>query len=289
LPNFTYFAEIGRAGENMRRLAIKLLIALFVGLIATALAADKVTVSGSTTVLPLAEAEGEAFNGQQADCQVMVTGGGTGAGITATGEGRSDIAMASRTIKDSERSKYSKNNFQQFFIGYDGICIVVSKPIYDAGIKAITKDQVKNIYAGKITNWKELKGPDAEIYAIAREDGSGTRDTFNELIMGSTTAETPGVKTVSMSSAEIKTAVTGSDKAIGYVGFSYAESGDMGVLTYEGVNPNVANIKSGSYPLARHLYFYTWGQPTPCAQKFIDFVLSSAGQTIADENGFVPI
>ena len=273
----------------MRRLATILLIALFVGSFATALAAEKVTVTGSTTVLPLAELEAESFNGQQTDCQITVTGGGTGAGITAAGEGRSDIAMASREIKDSERSKYSKNNFQQFFIGYDGICIIVSKPIYDAGVKAITKDQLKNIYAGKITNWKELKGPDTEIYAIAREDGSGTRDTFNELIMGSTTAETPGVKTVGQGSAEVKTAVTGSDKAIGYVGFSYAESGDVGVLTYEGVNPNVSNIKSGSYPLARHLYFYTWGQPTPCAQKFIDFVLSSAGQKIADENGFIPI
>ncbi|HPS90933.1 MAG TPA: phosphate ABC transporter substrate-binding protein [Methanothrix sp.] len=273
----------------MRKIAATLLMALLVGLIASASAAEKVTVSGSTTVLPLAEVEGEAFNGQQSDCQVTVTGGGTGAGITAAGEGRSDIAMASRTIKDSERSKYSKNNFQQFSIGYDGICIIVSKPIYDAGVKAITKDQLKDIYVGKITNWKDLKGPDAEIYAIAREEGSGTRDTFNELIMGSTTAETSGVKTVSMSSAEIKTAVVGSDKAIGYVGFSYAESGDVGILQYDGVNPNVANIKSGSYPLARHLYFYTWGQPTPCAQKFIDFVLSPDGQKIADENGFVPI
>ena len=127
------------------------------------------------------------------------------------------------------------------------------------------------------------------LYVIAREDGSGTRDTFNELVMGSATAETPGVKTVALSSSEVKTAITGSDKAIGYLGFSYAESGDLGALTYEGVSPNVNNIKSGSYPLARHLYFYTWGQPTSCAQKFIDFVLSAAGQKIADDNGFVPI
>jgi phosphate transport system substrate-binding protein len=107
--------------------------------------------------------------------------------------------------------------------------------------------------------------------------------------MGSATAETPGVKTVSTSSAEIKTAVSGSDNAISYVGFSYAESDDIGVLKYENVDPNVKNIKSGSYPLARHLYFYTWGQPNPCAQKFIDFVLSAAGQQIAEENGFIPV
>ena len=131
----------------------------------------------------------------------------------------------------------------------------------------------------------EIGLPAGEIYAIAREEGSGTRDTFNELIMGSTTAETPGVKTVCQGSAEVKTAVTGSDKAIGYVGFSYAESGDVGVLTYEGVNPDAKNIKSGSYPLTRHLYFYTWGQPTSCAQKFIDFVLSAGGQALISSYG----
>lgn len=267
-----------------------LLIALFIGSIATAFAADKVNVAGSTTVLPLAETEAEAFNGQQSDCPISVTGGGSGAGITAAGEGRADIAMASREIKDSERTKYKdKGNFQQFFIGYDGICIAVSKPIYDAGVKAISKNQLKDIYAGKIKNWKELGGPDASIYAIAREEGSGTKDTFNELVMGSTSAETPGVNTNAAGNAEVKTAITGSDKAIGYLGFSYAESGDLGVLTYEGVSPDVKNIKSGSYPLARHLYFYTLGEPTSCAQKFIDFVLSAEGQKIAEENGFIPV
>ncbi|OPY53280.1 MAG: PBP superfamily domain protein [Methanosaeta sp. PtaU1.Bin060] len=267
-----------------------LLIALFIGSIATALAADKVNVAGSTTVLPLAESEAEVFNEQQSDCQASVTGGGSGAGITAAGEGRADIAMASREIKDSERAKYKdKGNFQQFFIGYDGICIAVSKQIYDAGIKSISREQLKDIYSGKIKNWKELGGPDASIYAISREEGSGTRDTFNELVMGSNTAETPGVSTNAAGNAEVKTAVTGSDKAIGYLGFSYAESGDLGVLAYEGVSPDVKNIKGGSYPLARHLYFYTLGEPTPCAQKFIDFVLSAAGQKIADENGFIPV
>jgi phosphate transport system substrate-binding protein len=274
----------------MRRLMTALLIALFIGSIATAFAEEKVTVAGSTTVLPLAQAEAEIFNAQNPDCPVSVTGGGSGAGITAAGEGRCNCAMASREIKDSERALYKdKGNFQQFFIGYDGICIVVSKQIYDAGVKAISKDQLKNIYAGKIKNWKELGGPDASIYAIAREEGSGTRDTFNELVMGSTSAETPGVSTNAAGNAEVKTAITGSDKAIGYLGFSYAESGDLGVLTYEGVSPDVKNIKSGSYPLARHLYFYTLGLPTPCSQKFIDFVLSADGQKIAADNGFIPL
>jgi ABC-type phosphate transport system substrate-binding protein len=93
LASFTYFTDIHRCGEMLSKFATILLIGLVIGSIATSLAAEKVTASGSTTVLPLAEAEAEAFNGQQTDCQVTITGGGTGAGITAAGEGRADIAM----------------------------------------------------------------------------------------------------------------------------------------------------------------------------------------------------
>jgi len=266
-----------------------LLIALIVGSMAVALAAEKVTVAGSTTVLPLAEAEAEAFNAQNTDCQVTITGGGTGAGITAAGEGRANIAMASREVKDSERNKYNKNNFQQFKIGYDGVVVAVSKQIHEAGVKELTTAQVKKIYAGEIKNWKDVGGPDMEIYAIAREQGSGTRDTFNEIVMGKADAETPGVSTVAMGSAEVKTAITGSDKAIGYLGYSYANSDDLGALIIDGVKPDIRNIVSGSYKFQRQLYFYTFGEPTPCAQKFIDFVISAEGQKIAEDNGFIPI
>ncbi len=266
-----------------------LLIALIVGSMAVALAAEKVTVAGSTTVLPLAEAEAEAFNAQNTDCQVTITGGGTGAGITAAGVGRANIAMASREVKDSERNKYNKNNFQQFKIGYDGVVVAVSKQIHEAGVKELTTAQVKKIYAGEIKNWKDVGGPDMEIYAIAREQGSGTRDTFNEIVMGKADAETPGVSTVAMGSAEVKTAITGSDKAIGYLGYSYANSDDLGALIIDGVKPDIRNIVGGSYKFQRQLYFYTFGEPTPCAQKFIDFVISAEGQKIAEDNGFIPI
>lgn len=85
--------------------------------------------------------------------------------------------MASREVKDSEVAKYG-NRFQRFDVGYDGICIIVSRAVYAGGVKGLTSAQLKDIYAGKIRNWKELKGPDAQIYAVAMEEGSGTRDTF---------------------------------------------------------------------------------------------------------------
>jgi phosphate transport system substrate-binding protein len=264
------------------------MIALFIGSITTTLAAETVTVIGSTTVLPLGEAAAEAFNAQQTNCQATVTGGGTGAGMMAIAEDRANVAMASREVTLDEKSNFG-DKFQQFDIGYDGVVIVVSKPIYDAGVKELTTEQVKKIYAGEIKNWNELGGPDAEIYAIAREQGSGTRDTFNEDIMGDKKAETPGVTTTAMGSSEIKTAITGSDSAIGYLGFSYMEGGNVAAITLDGILPSIQTIKDGSYKLHRHLYRYTFGEPTPCAQKYIDFMTSTEGEKVAEENGFIPL
>jgi phosphate transport system substrate-binding protein len=271
----------------MSKTTIALLIALLIGSIVPSLAAEKVTVSGSTTVLPLAESCAEAFNAKQSNYQATVTGGGTGAGITAIAEGRSDIAMASREVTADEKNKYG-NNFKEFEIGLDGICIAVSRQVYDAGVKSLTKDQLKGIYAGDIKNWKELGGPDKPIYVIAREQGSGTRDTFDGVIMGSATVETPGVSTVALGSAEAKTAIVGSSNAIGYIGFSYI-GGNIGIVALDGIMPSVQSIKDNSYELGRHLYFYTFGDPTPVALAFIDFVLSPGGQSIAEENGFIPV
>jgi len=251
-------------------------------------AVGKVTITGSTTVLPLVEAAAEAFNSQQNGCQATVTGGGTGAGITAIAEGRSNVAMASREVTTDELSKYG-DKFLQFDIGYDGVVIVVSKAIYDAGIKGLTTEQVKKIYAGVVKNWKELGGPDAEIYAIGREQGSGTRDTFNEDIMDDRKAETPGVSTTAMGSSEVKTAITGSNSGIGYLGFSYMEGGNLATITLDGVMPSMQTIKDGSYKLQRHLYLYTFGEPTSCAKAYIDFVTGTEGQKVAEENGFIPI
>ena len=124
---------------------------------------------------------------------------------------------------------------------------------------------------------------------VAREQGSGTRDTFNEDIMGDKKAETPGVNTVAGSNAEIRTALTGSNKAIGYLGFAYAEDGAVGAITMDGIKPTAETIKDESYELARKLYFYTFGDASAGAQAFIDFMEGPEGQKVAKEYGFVPL
>ena len=272
----------------------KLICAILITLIVSAfgatlgIARETVSVSGSTTVLPLAEGGAEAFNAVQSDYEVLVTGGGTGVGIKNIVEGNSDIGIASREVTADEISQFG-DRFQENLMGYDGIVIAVSKPIYDSGVTSLTKDQVKKIYAGEINNWKDLGGPDDQILVAAREQASGTRDTFNEEMMGDKKAETPGVSTVAGSNAEIRTTITGSDKAIGYLGFSYAEDGAVGAITLDGVTPSAETIKDGSYELARKLYFYTFGDATPGAKAFIDFMVGPKGQEVAEEYGFVPI
>ena len=250
-----------------------------------------VIVSGSSTVMPLAELAAEEFNLMQDKYTVNVKSGGSGVGIIDAAEGRSDIAMSSREIKLEERQRYETPTvrFVELPVGFDAICLVVSPVIYDFGVTSLTKDEVRQIFAGTVANWKELGGPNMEIFAIGRRPGSGTRDTFNEIIMGSKEAETPGVSYDSGESSEVKFSTQRSDNAIGYMGYSFVMRGDTKVVSLDGVAPTVENIKSGAYPLARKLYFVTLGEPSAGAKAYIDYILSPAGQQIALENGFIPI
>jgi phosphate transport system substrate-binding protein len=271
----------------IRKILVIVLIALQAFVIPCSASSGDVTVSGSSTVMPLAEVAAEEFNVQQKDYVVTVSAGGTGAGILGIAERKNDIAMASREVTEDEMQRFG-DSFEGFLVGLDGISLAVSDEVYLAGVKGLSQQQVKDIYSGNITNWKEIGGPDADIYVISREEGSGTRDNFNEVVLGSRDAETPGVDTVAFGGAEVKTAISGSDKAIGYLGFNYLGGGVHGIA-FNGITPNYENIKLDLYELHRHLYFYTFGKPTNGAQAFIDFMQGPQGQKIAAEEGFIPI
>ncbi len=269
-----------------------------------ALAATEVVVSGSTTIMPFGAAAAKAFNAQQSEYHVSVSGGDTDAGIANVTEGRSDIAMISGELSPTEKSKYG-DKLKEHLVAYDGICIVVSNQIYNSGVKALTSAQVRQIYAGNISNWKELGGPDRAVYVIAREHGSGTRSTFNEDIMGNRYPQTPGVDKhgrIEKSNSGVKTVILSSNRAIGYLGYNYLGSGlpgfspdgvpiigvDLPAISLDGILPTLDTIKTGTYPLAYKLYMATYGDPKPGAKAFLDFVASPAGQAIAKKNGLVP-
>ncbi len=247
-------------------------------------------VTGSTTALPLVAQVAESFNEIDKNIQASVSGGGSGAGIKDLGEGRSALAMMSRDVTDEERKLYETptEKLKEIPIGYDAIIIAVSPQVYESGVTALTHEQVKKIYSREINNWKGVGGFDKQIYVIGRKAGSGTRDTFNELVMGNKSAETPGVTTEAEGNAEVKTAIIGSTTAIGYIGIGFI-GGSTRAVTLDGVDANAETIKSGKYELARKLYLVTLGNPSPETQQFIDFVLGTEGQKIALDNGFVPL
>lgn len=235
-----------------------------------------ITISGSTTALPLVELLAES-----SPVHATVSGGGSGVGVINTQTGFSDIGMVSRNLTAKE------TGLKLTPIAYDGILVITSKEL---GVHNITSDQLKAIYNGTITNWKEIGGPDRDIYAITREDGSGTQDTFAIMIMGSSKAEMIGTHTVASNNGEVVLAVRGSNKAIGYVGFNYGNSTTMNILSIDGVQPSPSTIKDGTYQLNRQLSLVTLlGNQLNDVQQFINFALGTEGQSIAAQNGYIPL
>ncbi len=243
---------------------------------------QEVTVTGSSTVLPIAETAAEEFNNEHDDMQVSVSGGGSGYGINAIIEGTADIGMASRDIKQSEIDKVP--DVVEHTVARDGLAIIVSKPVYDAGIQDLTQQQVIDIYSGDITNWDELGGPDEDIYVVERADTSGTYGTFMDLLGLDETA----AQSTQLENSDVKRTVGTADYAIGYVGMGYV-GGDTPAVALDGVEPTSENVAAGDYALQRGLHMYTDGEPTGAVKEYIDFVMSDRGQEIVEEIGFIPV
>jgi phosphate transport system substrate-binding protein len=247
-----------------------------------------IKIEGSSTVYPIADRAANDFNDAHDDIEIQVAvAAGSGAGITALGEGRADIADASREVKQSEIDEYTDVDFYDNIVAYDGVAIIVSSAIYndaDNPVTNLTTEQVKQIATGEITNWNEVGGPNMSIAFHEREEGSGTRDTFMEAL---DIEETTAVAAW-QSNSLLKSAVEEADNAIGYAGLGYVSTTTPSV-ELNGYQPNEETIKSGDYPISRSLHMYTDGAPTGALQTFIDYVQSDAGQDIVEDEGFIRI
>ena len=242
-------------------------------------------LTGSTTVLPIAQLCAEKFMDQHPDVNISVRGGGSGVGIAALIDGTCDIAMASRPMKTKElKSARGKGiNPLATVIAKDGIAIIVhpSNPLSE-----ITLAQLKDIYTGKISNWKDVGGKPGKIVVISRDVASGTFEVFKKIVLKG--AKTRADALMLASNKAVATTVEKTPGAIGYVGLGYISS-KVKALAVDGVEPTKETVVSGKYKLARPLYLYTDGKPTGLAKEFIDFVLSPEGQKIVDKIGFVPV
>jgi phosphate transport system substrate-binding protein len=239
------------------------------------------TVVGSTTVQPIVTKAAEAYMKNNPGVEVGVQGGGSGTGIRMVGEGSVAIGASSRELKESEQEE---NPYLVLLaIAIDCITIVVhpSNTIDDLSI-----EEVRGIFSGEIKNFKEVGGPDREIVVVIREDGSGTRSTFEELVMED--METINAALQKPASGAIRFTVGGNENSIGYLGIGYLDE-TVKAIAIDGVTPSEENIRTGEYPISRKLYLITKGEPQGEAKKFIDFILSEDGQQIVEEEGFIKV
>ncbi len=240
-------------------------------------AAHAVCIAGSTSVQPFAEKLAEIFMHQNPEIRVDVQGGGSSAGIQAATQGAANLGASSRELLGPEKQ------LVEIPIAYDGIAVIVhpSNPVADLNVA-----QIKQIFTGQLTNWRELGLPPREIDAINREEGSGTREAFEHLVMGK--AEVSPAAMVQDSNGAVREIVAGDPNAIGYISAGLVDN-RVKALTIEGIRPTPENIKNHSYKLRRPFLLVSRMAPTSTCQQFVEFVLSPQGQQILEKEGLVGI
>lgn len=244
-----------------------------------------IDIVGSTTVLPIAQAAAEAWMNENPNDTINVSGGGSGDGIQAIIDGDVEIGNASRLIKEEERQTAESKGREivEHKIAADALSVVVH-PSND--ISDLTIEEVRDIFAGDITNWKDVGGEDKEIAVYHREEGSGTRATFEKNVMDDKQVTSGALS--KESNGSMRQAISDNPEGIGYVGLGYLDD-SIKSLSLDGIEPSAETTLSEEYPIGRTLQMYTDGEPTGLAKEFIDFIFSEEGQEIVEEQGFIKI
>ncbi|REG36439.1 phosphate ABC transporter substrate-binding protein (PhoT family) [Archangium gephyra] len=250
-----------------------------------------VTVKGSDTMVLLGQRWAEHFMKTHPEAKIQVTGGGSGTGIAALINGTTDIAMSSRPIKDTERQQAHQRHPSgpvELPVALDGITFYVheSNPV-----EALSLEQLKAIYLGDLTRWKDVGGKDAPIVVYSRENSSGTYVFVKDEVLG---GEDFTVRALTLpGTAAVVNAVGLERNGIGYGGAAYARGvKELKVkkdAASEAIAPTPQNIQNGSYPLSRRLYFYLPRKATGATRAFLDYVLSPEGQELATTVGYFPV
>lgn len=268
----------------MRKLLLSLALAL------PLFAARPITIKGSDTMVIMNARLAEAFMNANPGMQIQVTGGGSGVGIAALINGTTDVAAASRPIKSSEVDKLKARFATTGFatpIARDGLSIYLheSNPV-----KELTIAQLRDIYTGAITNWKQVGGRDAQIILYSRENSSGTYTYFKDnVLLGKDFS--PRAQTL-QGTAAVVNSVANDPNGIGYGGAAYAKGIRFAAVKKDakspGVLPTLETVRAGTYPITRFLYLYTRTKPAKEIKQFLDWVLGPQGQEIVTKVGYFP-
>jgi len=243
---------------------------------------EKITIVGSTSVQPVAEKLATEYMKTNPNVKITVQGGGSAVGIKSAEDGTASIGTSSKSLKANEST-----GLTQYEIGKDGIAIIVNK---NNALNGLTVEQVKGILSGNITNWKEVGGADAQINVIVREDGSGTRDAVQEIVLGKLANGTKVafVKSaiVQSSTEAVQQAVAQDPNAVGFISFASVNS--TKALQINNVAPSEATILDGTYKIQRPFLFLVKGDPKGAVKSFIDWVNGPEGQAIIKSDKVVP-
>jgi phosphate transport system substrate-binding protein len=259
-----------------------------------ALSADTLKINGSTTVnLPAAEAAEILRAEKKMDIQVDTQGGSSG-GISGVGDGLVQIGMSSKPVSDADRAKYPKATFNAVQIGEDAVAMIVSKDVWDGGVRAVTKQHLQDIYEGKITDWKDLGGKAQRIAFFNKEPGRGTWEVFAHWIYGDP-KKAPQVSFPEVGgNEETRNKVASTRGALSQLSSSWADGQKvfaLGIKTDSGevLEPTPENIASHKYPMSRPLFLITNGEPQGDAKTFVDFMLSPRGQELVKKHGYLAL
>jgi len=271
----------------------KIILIALIAMMAPYLQAQKVSfkIKGSDTVLPLTQKEAEVYMKKNPNTSIMVTGGGSGVGISALQSGTTDIAQASRSLKLDEKMKLNDAGkaFKETIIAYDAIAIVVNPT---NKVSKLTREQLEGIFTGKITNWKQVGGDDMKMVVYSRETSSGTYEFVKEHVMNKKNYATSAL--LMPATGAIIQSVSQTKGAIGYVGLAYVEKTVKAIeVSYDKgktfISPSIANAKNKTYPITRPLFYYYLASTEKTISPYVKFILSAEGQKIVLNEGYVPI
>jgi len=253
--------------------------------------AGTISIKGSDTMVVLGQRWAEEFMKKNKDTSIQVTGGGSGTGISALINGTTEICEASRSMKDAEKAQLKEKTGaapEEIVVAKDGLSVYLNDT---NPLNELTMDQLKGIFTGKITNWKEVGGAEGKIIPYSRENSSGTYVFFKEHVLGNADY-TPRAQAMPGTAAVVN-AVSKEKFSIGYGGAAYAKGIKVIKVKKDAAAPGIAptdvTVKDGSYPLSRPLFFYLRAKPAGEIKSFIDWVLSGDGQGVVLKVGYFPV
>jgi phosphate transport system substrate-binding protein len=242
--------------------------------------AGSIDIAGGTAHIPVMTDAAERIMKVNPKIRITVAGGGSGVGVQKVGEGLVNIGNTGRALTPAEIAKYGLKTFP---FAIDGVAVAVNP---QNPVSALTSQQVRDIFAGKIKNWQAVGGKSAPIHLFTRDEASGTRATFWKKLLKKGPIDAKA--NVVPSNGAMKLALAQDPQAIGYLGIGFVDRTVKG-LKLDGVEPTQANAKNGTYPVTRLLYMNTKGEPTPLVMAFIEYIKSPAGAKIIQKHGVLPL